>query len=296
MRDTGDRLRPVDGILIFGTAYLVSSIVTLLLTAVVPIRANAAIAAGVLFGVAVVLLRITIGNPWRYVGIRPVRPKVVFYSLVASVALIIPTLGLESVIARFIQIPEAVIEALIEMLRARNLPELVYVWLVVAVGAAVSEEFIFRGILQNCLAERVRGWVAVFLTAMVFGLLHTIWRLPQAFVLGSFLGFLYLRTGSLIPPLVAHLVINSVSVAVIFLGETYGIEALPAWAVEFKSPSLILVGLSLAVFAGSMMLVWRFSAAEAEVPLHAGAASGRTDGTPVGHQSSSQADRSIPKL
>jgi membrane protease YdiL (CAAX protease family) len=292
MHDTEGRLRPVDGILIFGTAYLASTIVTLLLTAVVPIRTNAAIAATVLFGVAVVLLRITVGNPWRYVGVRPVRPRVVFYSLVASLAIIIPTLSLESVIARFIQVPEAVIEALIEMLRARSLPELIYVWLVAAVGAAVSEEFIFRGILQTCLAERVRGWVAVFLTALVFGLLHTIWRLPQAFVLGSFLGFLYLRTGSLIPPLIGHLVINSVSVVVIFLGETYGIEAIPAWAVEFRSPSLILVGLSLGVFFGSMMLVWRFSAAEAQPGLPAGTASVSDDGTPAGHLPPSEADRS----
>jgi membrane protease YdiL (CAAX protease family) len=259
MYDVEDSLRPVDGILIFGTAYIVSAIVALLLADVLPIRATAGISSVVIFGVSLILLRFTVTDPWRYVRMRRVRPRIAFYSILSSLALILPTLSLESVIVRYVEIPDEVLEALLDMLRARSLPDFFYVWLVAAVGAALSEEFLFRGILQNCLAERIKGWVAVLITALVFGLLHTVWRLPQAFILGSFLGLLYLRTGSLIPPLLAHLTINTVAVTLVFLGETYGVEAIPAWAVEFESPSGVLVILSLAVFVTSMIAIWRLS-------------------------------------
>jgi len=58
-------------------------------------------------------------------------------------------------------------EALMELLRAQTLPELVLVWLVSAVGAAVSEEFVFRGVLQNSLVGWVRGWGAVVMEVKV---------------------------------------------------------------------------------------------------------------------------------
>lgn len=256
MHDTARRLRPIDGILIFGISYLVSTIVAVSLSETISVRTGAAVSAAVLLGIGALLLKVAAGSYFRYVRIRRVRPVVMFYSAVASLAVILPTLSLESVVVRYFRIPPELVEALIEMLRADSVPELVWVWVVTALGAALSEEFIFRGVLQNCLAQWTRGWVAIVITSLVFGILHTIWRLPPAFILGLLLGVLYLRTGSILPSILAHIIINSISVLGVYLAENLGDRAVPAWLMEDESAPILIVACSLAVFCLAMRLLW----------------------------------------
>jgi membrane protease YdiL (CAAX protease family) len=256
MHDAARKLRPVDGILIFGISYLVSTIVAVSLSEIISIRTGAVVSAAVLLGVGALLLKVAAGSYVRYVRIRRVRPAVMFYSALASVAVILPTLSLESVVVRYFRIPPELVEALIEMLRAESVPELVWVWVVTALGAALSEEFIFRGVLQNCLSQWTKGWVAIVITSLVFGILHTIWRLPPAFILGLLLGVLYLRTGSILPSILAHVIINSVSVLGVYLAENLGDRAVPAWLTEDESAPILIVGGSLAVFCLAMRLLW----------------------------------------
>jgi membrane protease YdiL (CAAX protease family) len=262
MHDAARKLRPVDGILIFGISYLVSTIVAVSLSEIISIRTGAVVSAAVLLGVGALLLKVAAGSYVRYVRIRRVRPAVMFYSALASVAVILPTLSLESVVVRYFRIPPELVEALIEMLRAESVPELVWVWVVTALGAALSEEFIFRGVLQNCLSQWTKGWVAIVITSLVFGILHTIWRLPPAFILGLLLGVLYLRTGSILPSILAHVIINSVSVLGVYLAENLGDRAVPAWLTEDESAPILIVGGSLAVFCLAMRLLWMATRAE----------------------------------
>jgi membrane protease YdiL (CAAX protease family) len=259
MPDTPGRLRPVGGIAIFAASQGVSVVTTVVLALWISIRANTGIAAVVALCVAAALLRYTGRSPLRSVRLNRFEPGPVFYAFLASLALIIPTLSLQAVIARYIKIPDAVIEALEAIVRAESLPELAYVWLIAALGAAVSEEFLFRGVLQNSLSSRLRGGIAVLITAFVFAILHTIWRFPPAFILGVFLGVIYWRTGSLFVPITAHLTINTVAIVTLYIAEVFGETAVPLWLTEERPAPVWMIVLSLVAFAGLIGLIWKRS-------------------------------------
>lgn len=87
--------------------------------------------------------------------------------------------------------------------------------------APISEELLFRGILQTGLQRLLRAkwgtlrhrWLAVAITATVFGLMHstTPQHVPALIVFGLMLGFLYERTGSLMLPILIHMMFNAKS-------------------------------------------------------------------------------------
>jgi membrane protease YdiL (CAAX protease family) len=281
MPDTPRRLRPLAGIAIFAVAQTVSVLVTVALALWISIRANTGIAAVVVLVTAAALLRYTGRSPFRCVRLDRFRPDLVLYSVLASVALIIPTLSVQTVIARYLKIPDAVIEALEAIVRAESLPELMYVWVIAALGAAVSEEFIFRGVLQNGLSSRLRGWAAVLITAAVFAILHTIWRFPPAFILGVFLGLLYWRTGSLVPPIAAHLTINTVTIVTLYVAEIYGETAVPEWLIEERPAPVWMIVLSLLALAVLFFLIWTRSPANEEDPDYDEPEAGPSHGGPT---------------
>jgi membrane protease YdiL (CAAX protease family) len=256
MDKTPKRLRPIDGILIFGISYLVSTIITVFLSTSVTIRTNTALSTLVLLAVSYGMLRLAVCNPLTYAGLRAIRGSLILYSFVASLAVIVPAISVEALVVHYFKIPDELIQALTDIIRARSLPELLYVWTIAAVGAALSEEFVFRGILQNSLASRLRGWLAVLITASVFGVLHTLWRFAPAFILGAFLGFLFWRTRSLLAPLVAHLTINSVAIVGVYIAETRGEEAVPSWLTEDRAAPVWILAASLMVFALAIGRLW----------------------------------------
>ena len=90
-------------------------------------------------------------------------------------------------------------------------------WGYVALGimGPFAEEIVFRGaiqrVLQNALGERNR-WIAIVVSALIFGIIH--FNLAQglhAFLVGLLLGWLYSKTGSILPGLVFHWVNNTVA-------------------------------------------------------------------------------------
>ena len=90
-------------------------------------------------------------------------------------------------------------------------------WGYVALGLMVpfAEEIVFRGaiqrVLQNVLGERNR-WIAIVISALIFGIIH--FNLAQglhAFLVGLLLGWLYSKTGSILPGFVFHWVNNTVA-------------------------------------------------------------------------------------
>lgn len=77
--------------------------------------------------------------------------------------------------------------------------------------APVVEEFIFRGLITTRLSCAMPGWLAVVLSAALFGLCHghPVW-FGYAFVLGMFFGFIDLRTGSILPSILGHMAFNAI--------------------------------------------------------------------------------------
>ena len=91
--------------------------------------------------------------------------------------------------------------------------------LMIAVVAAVGEELLFRGILVRLFHEWTRNiHVAVFIPALLFSALHLQFYgfLPRL-VLGLFLGYLFVWSGSLRVPIIIHFINNAFAVVLAFL-------------------------------------------------------------------------------
>jgi membrane protease YdiL (CAAX protease family) len=91
--------------------------------------------------------------------------------------------------------------------------------LMIAAIAAVGEELIFRGILVRLFHEWTRNiHIAVFLPAIIFSALHLQFYgfLPRM-VLGLFLGYLFVWTGSLRIPIIIHFANNAFAVILAFM-------------------------------------------------------------------------------
>jgi membrane protease YdiL (CAAX protease family)/NAD-dependent dihydropyrimidine dehydrogenase PreA subunit len=85
--------------------------------------------------------------------------------------------------------------------------------LVVAVVGPVLEEALLRGVVLGALRERFGVWPAIIASSLAFSLLHaTVWSLLPLAVLGLALGWLSVRSRSLWPAVLAHVLYNAVFV------------------------------------------------------------------------------------
>ena len=85
----------------------------------------------------------------------------------------------------------------------------------VALLAPVSEEIVMRGaVLKSLLkSSRLSSWGAIAISAVLFALVHmNPVQMPHAFLIGLLLGWMYWRTGSIIPGIAYHWINNSAAV------------------------------------------------------------------------------------
>jgi membrane protease YdiL (CAAX protease family) len=83
-------------------------------------------------------------------------------------------------------------------------------FIIVAGIAPLVEEPMFRGLLLNGLVDQGRRWGAVVVTALLFAIVHVNpAQIPFAFFFGLFVGWVFLRTRSVWPCILAHAVSNS---------------------------------------------------------------------------------------
>jgi membrane protease YdiL (CAAX protease family) len=98
--------------------------------------------------------------------------------------------------------------------RANGTVGVVLLILIVGIGAPIIEEIFYRGLCQGALIKRgLPPWVAILLTAVVFGLSHgELLQLPALVVFGAAAGYLAHRSGRLGPGIAAHVAFNMVTV------------------------------------------------------------------------------------
>lgn len=97
--------------------------------------------------------------------------------------------------------------------------------------APILEELLFRGAIQGRLQEAgLRPWQAILTASFIFGIVHmNPAQILFAFPLGIVFGWLYYRTGSLLPGLVGHLLNNSIAAINLYLyGDTSLEEQMPS--------------------------------------------------------------------
>ena len=79
--------------------------------------------------------------------------------------------------------------------------------------APIGEEIGFRGILLGGLLKtRCRTWIAILISALVFASFHGFGaNFVTAMLFGILAGWLYWRTGSIIPGIIIHITNNSLT-------------------------------------------------------------------------------------
>jgi membrane protease YdiL (CAAX protease family) len=157
--------------------------------------------------------------PWPLVvGRWPLDGRTAALALVAGASLWIASLGLlELQYALWAPSPDYIegFRRLHEALRPRGPLDALVSLAAIAVIPAISEETLVRGILLPSLGPRSGRRGAIVISAVVFAAIHfDLFRTVFTLVLGLVLGWLRVRTGSLLACMVAHAVLNGLTFAV----------------------------------------------------------------------------------
>lgn len=129
---------------------------------------------------------------------------VFFWCIILSLGTIIPSIWLQE------QMPELPnwMQGTLDGLMAHPVG-----YLFIGIFAPLAEEVVFRGAILRVLLKRFNfHWVAIAISALLFALAHlNPAQMPHAFLIGLILGWLYYRTGSILPGVVLHWTNNTVA-------------------------------------------------------------------------------------
>ena len=88
-------------------------------------------------------------------------------------------------------------------------------YLALGIMAPIAEEAVFRGAVLRTLLDIFGSrahWAAIVFSALVFGAIHlNLAQGTHAFLVGLLLGWMYYRTGSILPGVLFHWVNNTVA-------------------------------------------------------------------------------------
>jgi uncharacterized protein len=92
---------------------------------------------------------------------------------------------------------------------------------IIAAMAGIGEEMLFRGVVQTAVAQEIGGqrgaWLGLLISAMLFGLMHPITPgySVMAGLIGLYLGWVWLASGNLLAPVMAHGLYDFVAILVL---------------------------------------------------------------------------------
>ena len=127
------------------------------------------------------------------------------------------------------------------------------------VVAPIGEEILFRGVMLRGFRSVYGPTKGVLYSALLFGLVHlNPYQFVAGFLLGLFLGFLYVRTDSLVLPVIAHAVYNGGFAALSYLERGRVVAALGGRG----ATSFLEVAVGLGILALSVWLLLRVTASK----------------------------------
>lgn len=106
-----------------------------------------------------------------------------------------------------------------------NIYDTIIYYISIAVVPACVEEFAFRGIVLGCL-RKYSDSLAIIVSSITFGIMHgNFMQIPFAFVVGLILGFVVVKTNSLLPAIIIHFLNNSISVTFTLLSQSNSLSS-----------------------------------------------------------------------
>ena len=159
----------------------------------------------ILFGIITIAL--FVWRRWAPVSGNYIKSRpwvVLFWTFMAALGLILPSVWFQEKMPELPNFLNDSFEGIV------NTPG---GYLALGIIAPLAEEVVFRGaILRSLLEKFSKPWTAIAISALLFALIHlNPAQLPHAFVVGLLLGWMYWRTGSIIPGVLLHVVNNTVS-------------------------------------------------------------------------------------
>jgi membrane protease YdiL (CAAX protease family) len=153
---------------------------------------------------------------WEQLGLTTVRlADRIRLGLVGGVIIVAVAAVIEQVLNAF-GVPQTQAE-MFSGVKSATLGQFIGVLLAVAVVAPICEEIFFRGYVFTAV-NRTRGWPLAFASSSVlFAVSHlNLQALLPILVIGIGLCFLYWRTTSLVPSIVAHMLNNAVALSAFY--------------------------------------------------------------------------------
>ena len=143
-------------------------------------------------------------------------------------------------------------------LKGNSVTDLLSNIFIIALLPAVGEELFFRGVLQKIFLHMTRNkHVAVIITSIIFSAIHfQFYGFLPRMMLGIFLGYLLLWSGSLWLPIVAHFINNAGAVMLSFLDQHHKLNFDPD-TVGTASNEKLLIATSLLLTSGLIFLIYR---------------------------------------
>ncbi len=111
----------------------------------------------------------------------------------------------------------------LSIINPTSLPLYLLSVLLMAIIPAVCEELLFRGVILHGLRSRFSDAGAILLSALMFALMHgNLQQLVYPFILGTIMGWVVLRTGSLFASMIVHFVNNFFVVTLSYIENVTG--------------------------------------------------------------------------
>lgn len=84
----------------------------------------------------------------------------------------------------------------------------------IVITGPIAEEVVFRGaVIGTMLHHGIRPWIAIIVSALLFAIVHfNPAQTPFAFIIGILFAILYIKSKSIIPSTVCHILNNGISV------------------------------------------------------------------------------------
>ena len=165
-----------------------------------------------------------------------------------SIPLIVAGMFFINLCSEFIGLPDLMQDTFRAM--SRN----VFGIISIAIMAPLVEELLFRGAIQAYMLRKgMKPLHAILIASAIFGIVHmNPIQIPFAFAIGLIFGWLYYRTGSIVPGIIGHFINNSIAcIQMATLTE----EEFNTKTIEWLGvgPTYALFALSLAVMIGMFL-------------------------------------------
>jgi membrane protease YdiL (CAAX protease family) len=210
------------------------------------------IATMVLFSVVSIVLFLKMG--WAeasrsYLQSRPW--DVLLWSVVASLGAIVPSLLLQGLIPEWTGWAKDIVDQTNQQLE--GLMSIPGGYMVIALLPPVVEELVFRGAVLRSLLEwkPEKKWAMIALSTLFFSLVHlNPAQMPHAFLIGLLLGWMYTRTGSIVPGVAYHWANNTAAYVMFHL--YHNPESLQDIVGPGMRPAMLALLFSLCIFIPSL--------------------------------------------